>query len=119
MNTDEVKAALHIDSDLQFTLCSSTLFDRFLVEFQKNYVNLVPHLLKKYKVLVYNGQFDIRCSVLGTNEWVRLLEWDGKSTFNYMDHEQYKIGNTTRGLFKSHKNLLQSIIYGAGHLAPL
>lgn len=118
MNSDEVRSALSIDSSEDFSVCGDGLFAQFRGEFQKSYIDMVPPLLAKYKFLIYNGQYDIRCSVLGTNEWLRLLEWDGRHTFNNMEHELFSINGRVKGTFKHHKNLNYLIVYGAGHLAP-
>lgn len=58
--------------------CSFTMFDNFLVEFQKDYIDFLPAILQRMKVLVYNGNFDLRCNVRGTDEWLRRLQWDGR-----------------------------------------
>ena len=98
--------------------CNTQLFNQFLVEFQMDYTFLLPNLLKQMPVLVYNGQFDIRCSVMGTDEWLRVLKWDGRTGFNSLQHSVYYVNNVTSGIFRTHKNLTQVIIYGAGHMVP-
>jgi len=75
-------------------------------------------VLSSYKVLVYNGQFDLRVAVYGTNEYLRNLQWDGIARFNYQRFTPYTYNNTIKGLYKSSRNLYQLVVYGAGHLSP-
>lgn len=54
----------------------------------------------------------------GTEEWLRLMKWDGRPGFNYMQHSVYYVNDTVAGIFKQYKNLTQLVVYNAGHLAP-
>jgi vitellogenic carboxypeptidase-like protein len=112
MSKQEVTTALGIETSegSKYVQCSSLLWKKFLVEFQENYSNMLPPILQNttYRVLVYNGQFDLRCGVLGTSEWLRLLQWDGRASFNYADQQVfYDSQNKTVGIFKGFKNLTQ------------
>jgi len=102
-----------------YVQCSNSLFSNFGVEFQQSYANYLPNILQQYKVIVYNGQFDIRCSTVGTSEWLRLLPWSGSHYFNYMPFTQFIANGIVAGLFKTYLNLTQLVVYGAGHLSPL
>lgn len=39
---------------------------------------LFPELLNKTRILMYNGQFDYVCNALGTEGWLRTIEWVGQ-----------------------------------------
>ncbi|EFC36560.1 predicted protein [Naegleria gruberi] len=122
--------------DYLYTQCSSKLWNDFKNDFQVDYVNYLIPLLSKYRILIINGQFDIRCSVYGTNEYLRLMNWYGKQDFNYEPHYPFYSssisnnnnnninGNTNNnnniilGIFKKYENLRQVILYSSGHLSP-
>ena len=107
-------------SQIIYQQCSSILFNNFNVEFQKSYMNFISSTVEKYRILVYNGQFDLRCCVYGTSEWLRILPWSGRFSFNFRSFSQFNMGGTTtRGLYKQYKNLIQMVVYGAGHLVPM
>lgn len=58
--------------------------------------------------ILYSIQFDLRCDTLGSSEWLRLMEWNGRAGFNYADQQVfYDSNNKTMGIFKSYKNLTQ------------
>jgi hypothetical protein len=99
--------------------CSSRLFENFNVEFQQSYMDFIQRTVAKYKVLVYNGQFDIRCCVYGTSEWLRVLPWSGRQRFNYRQFSPFTVGGAIKGLYKTFGNLTQAVIYSSGHLVPM
>mmetsp|Transcript_3792 Transcript_3792/g.14402 ORF Transcript_3792/g.14402 Transcript_3792/m.14402 type:complete len:677 (+) Transcript_3792:22-2052(+) len=101
-----------------FSLCNQNVWDNFMDDFQKSYLHDIPKVLEDKKVLVYNGQFDIRCSVVGTNEWLRLMPWKHRTAWNSLEQSVFLVNSTTKGIFKEHDNLTQLVIYNAGHLAP-
>jgi carboxypeptidase C (cathepsin A) len=109
LKREDVLAALKTET--KYIQCNNKQFSRFLVEFQEDYTFLLPRILENttVQVLVFNGQFDLRCGVLGTNEWLRFLPWSGRPSFNYAKQRVlYNENNTTMGTFKSHKNLIQA-----------
>jgi carboxypeptidase C (cathepsin A) len=82
---------------------------------------MLPFILENtsYRVLVYNGQFDLRCGAMGTSEWMRLMLWSGRAGFNYADQQVFVDSqNKTVGVFKGYKNLTQLIVYNSGHMVP-
>lgn len=120
LNRGETRQRMGTDHfGVEFSICDDDVFDNFLDEFQKSYADLLIGILSSYSVLVFNGQFDLRCSVAGTNEWLRMLDWEGRISFNYLEHNVfYDSNNVTRGIFKSHLNLMHVVLYNAGHLTP-
>lgn len=119
MGRPDVMSLLGVPPDRRPTdTCVSQLFSQFLVEFQKDYSYMLPSILKHTRVLLFSGQFDVRASVMGTEEWVRVLQWDGKPGFNSLQHDIFYTNNVTSGIWKSHKNLTHLVVYGAGHMSP-
>lgn len=123
LNSNAFTTAIQANSGgrqfVQFILCSSFLFKKFGSDFQKSVIGMIPDAIKRHKVMVYNGQFDIRCNVYGTSEWLRVTPWDQRFTFNYRTFSPFNLNNIQKGLYKTIGNLTQIIIYGAGHLVPM
>lgn len=105
--------------DEDYMQCSNFVWKNFEVEFQKSYLDYLPEVLLKYRVLVISGQFDIRCAIAGTQEWLRTLPWVHQKTFNYMPLQDLRVNRTMKGLFKSFSTLTHAIIYSSGHMVPL
>eukprot|EP01080_Neovahlkampfia_damariscottae_P001490 gene1490-12107_t len=122
-NSDHFKKEAKVYSsgrkEAYYQQCSSVLFKKFgETDFQKSYMNYVPDVLKKYKMLVFSGQFDLRCCVVGTSEWLRVIPWEGRANFNFQKFVPFTVNGVTKGLYKTYSNLTQMVVYGAGHLVP-
>jgi len=116
---EAIKADSGGQTNAAYIQCSDQLFNNFDIEFQKSYTYLLPALLSQYKVVIYNGQFDLRCCVYGTSEWLRTLPWSGQASFNYMNFSPFiSDGTTVVGLYKTYQNLSQVVVFDAGHLSP-
>ena len=74
----------------------------------------------KLKVVVYNGQLDLICNTLGTENWVQTLKWPHLQEFfdstriPLMD----KTTGVTQGFVKRFKNFSFFWILNAGHMVP-
>jgi serine carboxypeptidase 1 len=72
------------------------------------------------KVVIYNGQLDLICNTLGTENWVDTLKWPHMQDFfnstriPLMD----KTTGETQGFVKRFKNFSFFWILKAGHMVP-
>ncbi|XP_058762604.1 serine carboxypeptidase-like 51 [Vicia villosa] len=90
-------------------------------DFMRPRIDEVDELLTKgVNVTVYNGQVDLICATKGTEAWVGKLKWEGLKNFLGKDRTALYCGNnkTTKGFFRSYKNLQFYWILGAGHFVP-
>ncbi|XP_051183159.1 serine carboxypeptidase-like 51 [Lolium perenne] len=97
--------------------------------FMKPAINEVDELLA-YGVVVaiYNGQFDLICSTVGVEGWVRKLKWDGLKNFLSLPRQDVFVcdtsvhcsgGGAVRAFMKTYQNLHFYWILGAGHTVPV
>ncbi|KAJ3124843.1 hypothetical protein HK098_000831 [Nowakowskiella sp. JEL0407] len=96
------------------------------------YENLVEDIMKSqkwaveklldwgYDVLVYQGQFDFRDGVLGSDEWIDTLNWSGSGGYTNARRNVW-IGDSgkTEGFVIEYRNLRRVVILRAGHLVPM
>ncbi|KAF0972227.1 hypothetical protein FDP41_009535 [Naegleria fowleri] len=126
---DVKKVLLGVDATLVTTYnyeqCSTEIWDKFRGDFQQSYLPQLVPLLSKYKILIYNGQFDLRCPVYGTNEYFRYMDWYGRFNFNYEPHYPIYLTNSNAndpqkaiGIFRKYDNLTQVVLYNSGHISP-
>ncbi|EPS73850.1 hypothetical protein M569_00913, partial [Genlisea aurea] len=123
MNGPVKKKLKIIPKDIQWGGQSDLVFNALAGDFMKPRIEQVDQLLAKgVNVTVYNGQLDVICSTRGTEAWVQKLKWDGLKMFEaegrspiYCDDN----GGTTKGFFKSYRNLYFYWILGAGHFVPV
>lgn len=76
------------------------------------------------KVVVYEGQLDMICGVLGAEQWINKLSWDDLPQFlNSSRKPLYapsKLEKKETGAFlKSYKNFELYYILSAGHMVPI
>ncbi|KAJ7947905.1 Carboxypeptidase [Quillaja saponaria] len=102
---------------------SDSVFTNLEGDFMIPRINEVDELLAKgVNVTIYNGQVDLICSTKGTQAWVEKLKWEGLQSFLTKDRTPLYCGTdktTTKGFFKSYKNLQFYWILGAGHFVPV
>ncbi|KAK7272194.1 hypothetical protein RJT34_28641 [Clitoria ternatea] len=101
---------------------SDNVFTNLEGDFMKPRIAEVDQLLTLgVNVTVYNGQVDLICATRGTEKWLKKLKWAGLSNFMVKDRSPIFCGSdqTTKGFFKSYKNLNFYWILGAGHFVPI
>ncbi|KAK2433828.1 serine carboxypeptidase [Trifolium repens] len=100
---------------------SNDVFGALEGDFMKPRIDEVDQLLAKgVNVTVYNGQVDLICATKGTEAWLRKLKWEGLRSFLGKDRTPLYCGSnkTTKGFYRSYKNLQFYWILGAGHFVP-
>ncbi|XP_024023794.1 serine carboxypeptidase-like 51 [Morus notabilis] len=101
---------------------SDNVFSALQGDFMKPRIDEVDQLLAKgVNVTIYSGQLDVICSTKGTEAWVHKLKWEGLQTFLSKNRIPLHCenGRSTKGFFKSYKNLHFYWILGAGHFVPV
>ncbi|KAL6208794.1 hypothetical protein ACLB2K_019739 [Fragaria x ananassa] len=46
-------------------------------EMMKSVKYMVEELVRKSKVVLYQGQFDMKCGMVANEAWVRIMKWEG------------------------------------------
>ncbi|WVZ00390.1 hypothetical protein V8G54_026459 [Vigna mungo] len=111
-----------IPENVTYKVQSLEAFESLLGDFMKPRINEVDELLTLgVNVTVYSGQVDLICATKGTEAWLKKLKWEGLKSFLEKDRTPIYCGSdkTTKGFFKSFKNLHFYWILGAGHYVPV
>ncbi|VAI09464.1 unnamed protein product [Triticum turgidum subsp. durum] len=99
------------------------VFEAMNATYMKPAINEVDQLLAYgVNVSVYNGQFDVICSTIGVEAWVKKLKWAGLKSFlstprqalRYCDSPARCL-NPVKAYARSYQNLNFYWILGAGH----
>nr|ACU23564.1 unknown [Glycine max] len=110
-----------IPENVTYAVQSLDAFESLVPDFMKPRISEVDELLALgVNVTVYSGQVDLICATKGTEAWLKKLEWTGLQNFLEKDRTPLYCGSdkTTKGFFKSYKNLQFYWILGAGHFVP-
>jgi serine carboxypeptidase 1 len=92
-------------------------------DFMKPVIDIVDDLLNKgeIQVIVYNGQLDLICDSIGTEQWVSRLQWADLPAFDASRHlaiRRTDAPSQTALFYKNYKTLTFYWIMRAGHMAP-
>ena len=79
----------------------------------------LPRLLERgIPVLLYGGEEDLICNVLGIRRIVDNLEWGGQRGVDHVPAAEWRINDTPVGTWLSARNLTFVTIANASHMAP-
>jgi vitellogenic carboxypeptidase-like protein len=121
LNLPEVKANINAPQDLTYAACSKEVDAIMGHDVMKSVANLVPDLLQRSHLLLYQGQFDAECGVASNEAWISKLQWDGHMGFNTAERRLWHdelFGEQVLGYVKTHKHLTHLVVRNAGHMVP-
>ncbi|XP_075635857.1 serine carboxypeptidase-like 50 [Castanea sativa] len=114
----EVRKALGLNTSKIYDLCSNDVATALHDDFMKSVKFMVEILVKKSKVLLYQGHFDLRDSVLSTEAWVKTIKWEGLNQFLMANRKVWRVNGELAGYVQKWGNLSHVVVLGAGHLVP-
>jgi vitellogenic carboxypeptidase-like protein len=80
---------------------------------------MVEKLLKeKMRVLLYQGQRDLRVGVVQVEAWVKSMKWEGIEDYVNAEREIWKVNDEVAGYVQKWKSLTNVVVLGGGHLLP-
>uniref|UniRef100_A0A0K8SZ92 Carboxypeptidase n=1 Tax=Lygus hesperus TaxID=30085 RepID=A0A0K8SZ92_LYGHE len=81
-------------------------------------VDWLAVLMENYRVLIYNGQLDIKCAYALTENSLNMMKWNGAKEFKEADRQHYYIDGELAGYVKTVRNFTQILIRNSGHMVP-
>lgn len=118
LNNEEVKASLGAKKELQWVECSEVVSAVLHEDVMKSVKFMVEELVRRSKVLLYQGMFDLRDGVVSTEAWIKEMEWEGLESFLDAERKVWKVNGEVAGYVQRSGSLTQVIVSGAGHLVP-
>lgn len=67
------------------------------------------------RVNVVGNQLDMIANVLGSQLWIKRLQWPGRSGYAASDRQVITVNNLVEGYYKSHGHLTLYWVDRAGH----
>ena len=115
-----VRKALHVSPHVKAWKDTSKRIAYLLERGEQNsYADLYPRLFESLPVLIYNGIYDMDCNFMGTDAWIKALDWSYKKQFLEQERLPWFNEGQLAGHIRSYNNLTQVLVTGAGHLVPL
>lgn len=122
LNRNDVKEALHVQQTIVWTECSDNLNWLYDDGYYESMEPIYTYLLDNFpylKILVYSGDNDAVCPVVGTQEWI----WDlGYILLDENTWQPYYVNNEQAGYLtrwtSGGRKLAFATVHGAGHEVP-
>ncbi|KAK4596826.1 hypothetical protein RGQ29_014739 [Quercus rubra] len=119
LQNKEVKKALGVNESIIYEECSAVVGDALYEDVRKTVKYIVQFLVKKSKVLLYQGHFDLRDGVVSTEAWVKTMKWEGIENFSRAERKVWKVNGGLAGFVQKWGSLSHVVVLGAGHLVPI
>ncbi|PQQ20851.1 serine carboxypeptidase-like 50 [Prunus yedoensis var. nudiflora] len=114
-----VKKVLGVKESAVFRNCSHVVKVALYEDNMKSVKYMVELLVKRSKVLLYQGQFDLWDGVYSTEAWVKTLQWEEIGNFLSAYRKVWKVnGDELSGYVQKWGSLSHVVISRAGHLVP-
>ncbi|KAJ9549088.1 hypothetical protein OSB04_021631 [Centaurea solstitialis] len=112
----EVKRALGVNESMVFEKCSKVVGAALHSDVMKSVRYKMEYLVKNTKVLLYQGQCDLRDGVFSAESWMKKMKWEGIKKF--LDAERYVwyVNGVLAGYVRKSDNLSHVVVLAAGHL---
>lgn len=122
-----VMDSLHLDVDKvpHWRECDSKVSKHLKNKGVKPSVHLLPNLLSRMQIFLFNGDKDIICNNRGVEDLIKSLKWNNQTGFSkdveYYDwqyYDQFTGDMIPAGYVKHERNLTFISVYNASHMVP-
>ncbi|CAG4997673.1 unnamed protein product [Parnassius apollo] len=116
---ENVREALHVGT-IKFTFSNASVHKHLVSDFLAKMSPTMNNLLEHCKVLIYCGQLDLTAPCVPAAEWRRQhWRWSGRESFLKAPRVPWWYNESVAGYVKSGGGFTETLIRGAGHLAPI
>lgn len=117
MRTPEVMSAVHVENFKGgWTECGSKVGESLNGDKSVASYNLLPQILEEIPVLLFGGDQDLICNMLGINYLAGNMTWNGAKGFQDAKALEWYVGDIQAGSFKQARNLSLVTIYDGSHM---
>jgi vitellogenic carboxypeptidase-like protein len=117
LNEPAVRSKMNAGSQ-EWQACASAPYFALLNDISRSSEYLFPILLSTYRVLLYNGNYDLICNMDGTSKWASVMNWPYQNQFNSAKNVSWVVDSQPAGYYKTAHTLTHLIVYNAGHMCP-
>lgn len=121
MNESATKQALHLPVSFEFYSQKKFVFGHLYLEFLQSAAHLFPRILNSHvKVLLFQGQMDLREGIMSQTQWINSIDWTGQSGYlNAPRHHWLTKSGNLAGFITRYNELSKYELLNAGHLAAM
>lgn len=113
----DIRKAIHVGNN-SFHAEDKTVMKMLKTDVMQTIAPWIVELLQRYRILFYNGQFDIIVAYVLTENFLKELKWPGADKYKNAQRHQWWVDKELAGYTKSAGKLTEAIVRNAGHMVP-
>eukprot|EP00211_Chloroparvula_japonica_P003432 CAMPEP_0119121888 /NCGR_PEP_ID=MMETSP1310-20130426/2304_1 /TAXON_ID=464262 /ORGANISM="Genus nov. species nov., Strain RCC2339" /LENGTH=442 /DNA_ID=CAMNT_0007111469 /DNA_START=102 /DNA_END=1430 /DNA_ORIENTATION=- len=117
MDQPSVRNAMGTGSGVFWDYNSTTEY-YLRADWMKSVRPAVSVLANNYKMLVYNGGYDVILGPALCENFLRTLVWDGQGEYLAASKQLWTLGGSTAGYVRQVRDFTQVVVRQAGHIVP-
>ncbi|CAF4211336.1 unnamed protein product [Adineta steineri] len=109
------------DKKVRWEECSDSVQNTFTAYNSKPSITVLPNLLQQIPIILYSGQYDLRCNHRATEAMIDGMTWNGGTGFDFGNgtsspKDPWIVDGESAGLIRSARNLTYILFYNASHM---
>ncbi|GFO41601.1 carboxypeptidase [Plakobranchus ocellatus] len=117
MITSRMRKALHV-GDKSYYESNDELSELYGPDVLVSTKSKMALLMDNYKVLIYNGDYDIVVSSVMIESALLTTPWSGQAKYNTTSRKMWGKQDNVKGFFTQTDKFCRVIVHGAGHQTP-
>lgn len=118
LNNPGVQSQLNLVYKKPWLECSGRVGRNFIAKRSKPAVHLLPSLLEEVPILLFNGNRDIICNYIGTEAFIKELEWNGQRGWDNENVFDWHFDGNLAGYVRNSRNLTFVNVFNSSHMVP-
>lgn len=118
LNNPETKKSLNA-TNKYWEECSNSVPNALDRDTSPASISLLPSLLSKMEIVLFNGDMDYICNWLGIDYMIGNMTWADHTGFQNPSKYDWVIDGNSVGNYKKERNLTFIIVYNSSHMAPI
>ena len=116
LNQESVRKALGV-GDREWQACDMEVHEDMMADWGHSFDAVLPEMLASgVRVMIYAGNKDIICNVLGNRRWVDVMEWERSQEWKRAKESEWTVDGTTAGQVTEVGPLSFVTVADAGHM---
>lgn len=97
-----------------------SVHEDMMADWGHSFDSVLPEMLEAgVRVMIYAGDKDLICNVLGNRRWVDSLKWSGSEEWGNARNKTWKVDGKSAGLVTEVGPLSFVVVNDAGHMVPM
>jgi len=122
LNLPEVRAQLNVGNH-SWSFSNDSAGSALDADEQRSVLHLLPPLIAAYRVLIYTGNMDMNCNLMGVEAYLNAMDWPYKKQFYTAPRGLWNVDGKVAGYARtfgqlSTSSLTNLVVRNAGHEVP-